>query len=52
MSLAVDTYLLNIAKDCFMIGSYVFGLNSDVFLHTKIIVLLLETNKCRIGNAF
>ena len=33
-------------NDCFMIGSYVFGLNSELFLHT-VSVLLLETNKSR-----
>ena len=36
------------------IGSYVFGLNSELFLHTdkNNIFFLLETNKCRIAMHF
>ena len=41
-------------NDCLMIGSYVCGLNSELFLHTDInhSFLLLETNKCRKSFAF
>ena len=36
---------MNKAIDCSMIGSYVCGLNSELFLHTDK-NLILETNKC------
>ena len=37
---------MNKANDCLMIGIYVFGLNSELFLHTdKKHIFLLETNK-------
>ena len=39
---------------CLMIGSYVGGLNRELFLHTdkNSFLLLLETNKCRKAFAF
>ena len=39
-------YFMNKMNDCLMIGSYVCGLNSELFLHTdkKHFFFLLETN--------
>ena len=46
-------YFTNKTNDCLMIGGYVCGLNSELFLHTdKKVFLLLETNKCRKAFAF
>ena len=44
---------MNKANDSLIIGSYVCGLNSELFLHTdKKLFFLLETNKCRKTIAF
>ena len=45
-------YLMNKTNDCLMIGSYVCGFNSELFLQTdkNHSFLLLETNEC--GKAF
>ena len=47
-------YFMSKANDCLMIGSYVSGLNSELFQHTdkNHIFFLLETNKCRKAIAF
>ena len=39
---------MNKANDCLMIGSKVFGLNSELFLHTdkKHIYSLINADKC------
>ena len=42
-----------LSNDWLMIGSYVCGLNSELFLHTdKNHIFLLEANKCRKSFAF
>ena len=48
---------MNKTKDCLMIGSYVCGLNREVFLHTDKNhsfwgFFAVETNKCRKAFAF
>ena len=43
---------MNKANDCLMIGSYVSGLNSELYLHTDKKKILLETNKGRKAIAF
>ena len=47
-------YFINKANDCLMIGSYVCGLNSELFLHTdkNHSCFLFDTNKCRKAFAF
>ena len=39
---------MNKANDYLMTGSYIFGLNNELFLHTdqNHIIFLLETNEC------
>ena len=41
---------MNKANTSLMIGSYICGLNSELYLHT--VIFQLESNKCRKAIAF
>ena len=45
---------MNKTNDCLMIGSYICGLNSELFLHTdkNHSFFAVKTNKCRKAFAF